>query len=312
MRLLIAGAALALVATSATAAQESAVAGARAGQSATSGGDAATFRADFDRVLDAYEGVFRKLGNARGLALLADARQAMRAAGDEQIARVYGRMRAPDLALAVQAAERLEAATPSRLSGGGGPGPSTPGFPNAPDILAACDDIEHDSAFTFGALVAFQVLRTVLAAAEFVCQEVIVILGEGGNTSLVCVPFAIAQDVAAIPHELADFCGGEEDSALLQGSYDRLDHIHTDLETARADIINNDNTNRDLVIANDNTNRDLIIANDNANRDLIMGELRNLTCDLMRLSATPLGQRESDNPSCAGQPQFPYNFPEHP
>ena len=312
MKVLIAGAALALLATSATAAQDTAVARARGGQSAMSGADAATFRSDFDRILDAYEGVFRKIGNARGLAMLADARQAMRAAGDEQIARVYGRMRLPDLAVAVEAAQRLESATPSRLAGGGAPGPSTPGFPQAPDILAACDDIEHDSAFTFGALVAFQVLRTVLAAAEFVCQEVIVILGEGGNTSLVCVPFAIAQDVAAIPYELADFCGGEEDSALLQGSYDRLDHIHSDLESARADIITNDNTNRDLVIANDNTNRDLIIANDNANRDILQGEIRNLSCDLMRLLNTPEGLRSSANPACAGQPQFPYNFPEHP
>ena len=34
---------------------------------------------------------------------------------------------------------------------------------------------------------------------------------------------AIAQDVAAIPFELASFCGGEEDSGLLEGSFDRLD-----------------------------------------------------------------------------------------
>ena len=311
MRLLIAGSALALLATSAIAAQDTALAGARAGQPVASAVDVATFRSDFDRLLDAYEGVFRKLGHARGLGLVADARQAMRAAGDEQVARVIGRMRAPDLGLAVQAAERLDAATPSRLAGGGS-GPITPGFPQAPEILDACDDILHDPGFTFGALVSFEVARTVLAAAEFFCQEVIVILGEGGNTSLVCVPFAVAQDVAAIPYELADFCGGEEDSALLQGSYDRLDHIHTDLENARADIINNSNTNRDLIIANDNANRDLIITNDNANRDILKGEIRNLSCDLMRLLNTPEGLRSSSNPACAGQPQFPYNFPEHP
>ena len=153
--------------------------------------------------------------------------------------------------------------------------------------------------------------------------ETIVILGEGGNTSLVCVPFAVGQDVAAIPYELADFCGGEEDSALAQGSYDRLEHIHSDLEEARAAIIANDNSNRTLIIDNDNanrtqiinndnSNRDLIIANDNTNRDMIMGDIRGLACDLMRLINTPEGQRASSNPSCVGQPQFPYNFPEHP
>lgn len=299
----MASAALALAASSAVAGQDAvARIGARPGPAAsTSASEAvATFRGDFDRLLDHYEAVFAKLGDARGLKLTADARQSLRAVSDEQLGRVFGRMRAPDLALALQAAERLESATPER-GAAASQGPRTPGFPQAPEVIAACDDIVHDSQFTFGALVAFQVVRTILAAAEFVCLETVVILGEGGNTSLVCVPFAVGQDVAAIPYELADFCGGEEDSALAQGSYDRLDHIHTDLEGARADII-----------ANDNTNRDLIIANDNANRDILIGELRNLSCDLMRLSATPLGQRASDNPSCAGQPQFPYNFPEHP
>jgi len=265
--------------------------------------------------------VFQRRANTRGLKAVGEARQALKSVSDDQFAKVFAKMGRPDLELALQAAQRLENATPDRTSGGGAS--LTPGFPNAPDILGDCDNIEHDSAFTFGALVAFQVLRTVLAAAEFACLEVVVILGEGGNGSAVCIPFAIAQDVAAIPYELADFCGGEEDSALAQGSYDRLEHIHSDLDAARTAIVNNDNANRVLIvnndnanrvliIDNDNTNRTLIINNDNTNRDLIMGDIRGLACDLMRLINTPEGQRSSANAACVGQPQFPYSFPERP
>ena len=72
---------------------------------------------------------------------------------------------------------------------------------------------------------------------------------------LVSIPFAIAADLAEIPFELADFCGGEEDAALIQGSYDRLEHIHNDLADASAAIlsaqtaiINNANTNTTNII----------------------------------------------------------------
>lgn len=279
----------------------------------------ATFRGDFNKILDGYDTIFRRLGNARGIRMTADARESLRVVSDEQFARLFERMRIPDLSAAVQAVSVLESHTPART----GPVRLTPGFPNAPPIFGDCDNIEHDSGFTFGALVAFQVVRTILAAAEFVCQEVVVILGEGGNTSLVCVPFAVAQDVAAIPYELADFCGGEEDSALAQGSYDRLEHVHNDLDAARTSIltsidthttqiIDNDNSNRVLIINNDNANRDIILADALANRDFLVAEVRRVACDILRLENTPEGQRSSANPSCVGQPQFPYNFPEHP
>ena len=118
----------------------------------------------------------------------------------------------------------------------------------------------------------------------------LVVAGEGGNTSLICVPFATVQDLAAIPWELADFCVGEEDSALALGNYARLQHIHEDIEEARAAIIENSNTNRDIILA----------------------EMRNLSCDLMRLVHTPEGLRASTNLSCKGQPSYPFNWPEHP
>ena len=71
-----------------------------------------SFRADFNRILDHYDGVFRRLENARGIRLTADARQSLRAVSDEQLARVFERMGVPDLSAAVQAAEVLVLRTP--------------------------------------------------------------------------------------------------------------------------------------------------------------------------------------------------------
>jgi len=277
----------------------------------------AAFRADYGKLMDNYESIFHKIGNDRGLRLVARGRDSMSAVGDDQLAKMFQRIAVPDLSEAVQAADRL-----NRLASGSAGAGETPGLPGAPPILGDCNNISHSSSFTFGALVAFQVARTILAAAEFACEEVVVVLGEGGNGAAVCIPFAIAQDVAAIPFELADFCGGEEDSALAQGSYDRLEHIHTDLENVKSDIIasinantqliiNNSNDNRDQIITNDNTNRDTIITNDNANRELILNTMRALSCDLERLVHTPEGQRKSNILECMGQPNFPFNWPEH-
>src|SRR5688500_6693326 len=132
----------------------------------------AAFRSDFNKVLDHYDGVFLRLGHKRGARLAAEARESLRVVSDEQLAKVLEKMPSADLSPAVHAAEVLASHTPLRT----GPAGLTPGFPSAPPILSECDSIVHDSGFTFGALVAFQVVRTVLAAAEFVCQEVIVIL----------------------------------------------------------------------------------------------------------------------------------------
>lgn len=292
------------------------------------------FRSNFNLALDSYDAVLQRLGNTRGQNLISEARLRMQALTDDQLAAVFGRTGVPDLSEMVQTADALAAQTPSAPTGPLplGPVPATPGFPGAPPILGVCNTIAHDSAFTFGALVASEVARGVLAAAEFVCEQVVVALGEGGNTSLACVAFSIAKEAAAIPFELASFCGGEEDSALLQGNFDRLDHIHTDLDNARSAIINNDNTNTTQIvnndnanaalivnndntntihiINNDNSNRDQIINNSNGNRDTIIAELRALACELDRLLNTPEGRRASSIQACQGQPGFPYSFPQ--
>src|SRR5438034_11392872 len=96
---------------------------AAAGQQGTATADArtdrlASFRADFNRMLDHYDGVFRKVGNARGLRLTASARESLRAVGDDQLAKLFAKARVPDLSAAMQAAEKLESLTPTPGSEG--------------------------------------------------------------------------------------------------------------------------------------------------------------------------------------------------
>jgi hypothetical protein len=256
-----------------------------------------SFRNKFELMLDSYEVVFQRIRSTRGLELVKKARLSMQSTTNQELADLFAKSGVPNLSEAVRAAEGLVNLLP--VAGAAPAAAPMSALPNAPPILGDCDNIVHTSSFTFGALIAFQAARTVLAAAEFACEEVVVVLGEGGNGAAACIPLAIAQNVAAIPYELASFCAGEEDSALLQGSYDRLGYISTELEAARIAIINNSNANRDL-----------IIANANANREMIINELRALGCEILRLLNTPEGQRASSILSCTSQPGFPYEWPE--
>jgi hypothetical protein len=277
-----------------------------------------SFRAKYSQILDTYEALFQQMGSARGLQVVDDARQRMHAVTDDQLATLFANTELPDLTGALKTVENLavlasrEQSARVRAAPRAAPVPrsTTPPFPDAPPILADCNNIVHDSAFTFGALVAMQALRGILTAAEFVCLEVI----GGFNGALVCVVLAVAAEAATITFELAEFCGGEEDSALSQGSYDRLAHIHNDLDDARtalinsinsnttsiisavntsattiinnattntANIINNANTNKDTIVNNANTNTTNIIANSNTNKDTIINNANTNTTNII-------------------------------
>lgn len=231
-----------------------------------------SFRADFERIVDYYASFFEKIGDERRHQMAVEARDALRALPDEHLAAAFPGSRLPDLTLAVQAVERLEQ-LPATAGRPAQPG-RTPGLPDKPPVIVFCEKLPHDAIARSIALGAFHLVRTVLASAEFGCQQTVVFAGNGGNNAWMCVPLAIAKDLAEIPWELMSFCAGEDDSALAQGSYDRLAHIHADIDAA-------------------------------------LSEIRKLSCDLLRIMHTPEGLRQSDNPSCVGQPGFPYNFPEH-
>lgn len=274
--------------------------------SAQTGWDAGTpaniqaYRSNFEQLLGQYEEIFLQMANARGLELIQQAREALGAVTSESLVDTG----VPDLSAAVSAAAAL--AEQLRDASTAGPAdlaaPASGGFPGAPPILADCNNILHDSAFTLGALIAWQALRAIIAGAEFVCLESIL----GVNTSLVCVPLVVAADAAAIPFELADFCAGEEDSALLAGSFDRLAHIHDDLAAAQTAIIANDNANANAIVSNDNANTAALVAllaTLQAGVDANGGKLDTLLdrqLEVIRLLHTPEGRRTSAVPACNG------------
>ena len=290
-----------------------------------------TFRANYGVVLDGLERALVENGNTRGVSLIQQSRASLNRAPDDAIARVF-QAGIPDISSSVHELQRLSTLAKAR--------PKSAGFPSASPIIGACNSNPHDSQSVYDTLVAAQVTSSILAAANYVCTEDI--LGE--NASATCIPFAIANDIAQSLYAVRQFCENEEGGAKQDASYDRLDHIHTDLASARSDILSdnsakltsiltNSNTNKDTIVQavndaktavitvanantstivnNDNANAANIVNNANQNRDAIIGELHALACELIRLSTTPEGQRASSVQACMGQPGFPYSWNKH-
>jgi hypothetical protein len=290
--------------------------------------EAQAFRANYGVVLDGLQQSLTENGNARGLALLKSSRNSLNGVNDETLARLF-HQGIPDLSSSVQELQRLSTLSKSRAK--------SAGLPSASAIIGACDSNPHDSQSVYDAIIASQVTSSVLAAATFVCNEDV--LGE--NAAAGCIPFAIADDIAQGIVAVRQFCEGEEGGAKSDASYDRLDHVHTDLANARSDllndasakltailtnsntntttilnnlsatqtaIINNDNANTTLTNNNINANTLSIINNDNHNRDVVVGELRALACEMLRVMTTPDGQKASSIQACMSQPGFPYSW----
>jgi hypothetical protein len=121
-----------------------------------------------------------------------------------------------------------------------------------PDTLS-CPDSPTRSNFqtVFGLYTAFVVAKDVakiaqhaLEAGKFGCLTVVVAIGVGGNPQTVaCIVLQIAFAVVDVALEVAfdaialvDRCDGGIDAAEIEGAYERLAHLHTDLEDHDADI----------------------------------------------------------------------------
>jgi hypothetical protein len=179
--------------------------------------------------------------------------------------------------------------------------PNSPGFPNAE--YSFCGSARNDAVFMLAAQEVLITAKGVWSIASRGCDEVVVVAGFGGNVSLVCT---IADGILAVAEGVLngfEFCDNDIDSAEINGSYRRLEHIHGDLSDAQTAIvgnqnsnksdvtnavdaaktaitnsidvavtaiISNDNTNKNTIVNNDNANRNLIVSNDNANRDTIV------------------------------------------
>jgi len=168
--------------------------------------------------------------------------------------------------------------------------PFSPDRSNADQLLIAQDVVAT-------ARVALETAKEVFAGVDRVCKEVIVILGEGGNTSLACIPadivlaiaeFAVGAAETVIEH--IDFCDAAVDAAEIEGTYERASHIHSDL-SAHDTAISTQVSTHDTNIVNNIASHDLNITTKLAAHDAdIKSQLAMHDADMKAL----LAQHDAD------------------
>jgi hypothetical protein len=124
-----------------------------------------------------------------------------------------------------------------------------------------------------------------------------VVVGEGGNTSLACIPFDTAFSIDEAVYLGIRICEDQFIDTTVDASYQRLDHIHTDLSnsvandnTNTANIIANANTNASNITTNSNSNKAAIISNDNTNTTTITNAISNAVTTLSNSSGSSQNQ----------------------
>lgn len=146
---------------------------------------------------------------------------------------------------------------------------TTAGFPVA-QYGSACAGYTSNSDVVFGYETALNTAKLVWIPLKDACDEVLVALGEGGNTSLACIiPDEILQAAELI---LAQYtiCDGDTQSAQVAANYDRLAYINEQIDGDYNATISNDNANKNAIVANDNSNAAATQANDNNNKNTIV------------------------------------------
>ncbi len=160
---------------------------------------------------------------------------------------------------------------------------NSPGFPDA-SYSALCGSVRTNTEVFFLARLAYEIAQGVWSALSRACEEVVVVPpGAGGNTSLLCIPVDLVLFAARVILDEIANCDGDIDSAEIEGTYERVAHIHGDVEVLDDKL-------------------DMLL-------DMVE-ELRLANCDIIRLLHTPQGQRVSTLPVCDDHPEFPYGWPE--
>ena len=154
---------------------------------------------------------------------------------------------------------------------------NSPGFPNAP-YSGLCGSVRTNTQVFFDARIAYKIAQGIWSLAVRGCEEVIA----GFNTSLLCIPFDTILFVAQVVLDEIANCDRDIDAAEINGTYDRVAHIHGDVEVLQSTV-------------------ELLV-------DMVE-DLRLANCDIIRLLHTPQGQRESDLSVCDDQAEFPYHWP---
>src|SRR5262249_416577 len=154
----------------------------------------------------------------------------------------------------------------------------------APELILAAD-------------VVWYAADTIREFAQDTCNQVAVFAGVGGNTRLACLASDELWIIAKAIHEGIHYCDDNVTGAVVDTNYERLSHIHTDLEnsvandnTNTASIIGNVNTKASSIITNDNSNKDAIIANNNTNTTTITTAIANAVTTLSNNSGSTQNQ----------------------
>lgn len=170
-------------------------------------------------------------------------------------------------------------------------------FPDAD--YPSCGTTKVDDAIIDASDTALFVAEGIRDVASRACGQVVVVLGAGGNGNAACIVTDAVYLAAKIINYGLHYCNDKIDEAEQSATYDRLGHLHSDLEnsvandnanatgiisndntnkntlltniaSAKTDIITNDNNNKTAIITNDNINKDTIVTNDNANKTAII------------------------------------------
>ncbi len=126
------------------------------------------------------------------------------------------------------------------------------GFPNAP-YSSEVGSTRPTTAATLAASATFETAEGVREGASRACDETIVAIGAGGNTSLVCIAADLVWITSKIVFWGIQFESDDIDSAEINGTYLRTGHLHTDIESLQGSLDSHD-ANIDADLANHNSN----------------------------------------------------------
>jgi hypothetical protein len=110
-----------------------------------------------------------------------------------------------------------------------------PGIPGQSSVTSfgECDAIDRSTTpEAYGTRIAFIVLEAARDVADRICAQSIGLLVAGGNASILCIPMDFAYIVGKSLHDNLAMCDGFIDAAEIEGTYERLGHIHGDLDAA--------------------------------------------------------------------------------
>ena len=147
------------------------------------------------------------------------------------------------------------------------------GLPGRDGADPVCEALVGNARVTYAVTAAADVIfiaaAGIRAGLSRGCNQVLVVLGEGGNSSVACIAADVVYFVAVALRAKLLACDVDYTERTVDASFSRLEHLHTDLETSIA----NDNTNKTAIINNDNTNTTTITGNDNTNKTTILAAI---------------------------------------